>query len=50
MSLITPKTVLISLSDKSNLDELIKFLLTKKVKIISTGGTYDAIKKITDKS
>ena len=48
MSLITPKTALISLSDKSNLDELIKFLLVQKVKIISTGGTYNAIKKITD--
>ena len=30
MSLITPKTALISLSDKSNLDELIKFLLDQK--------------------
>ena len=49
MSLITPKTALISLSDKSNLDELIKFLLVQKVKIISTVGTYNAIKKITDK-
>ena len=48
MSLITPKTALISLSDKSNLDELIKFLLDQEVKIISTGGTYNAI-KITDK-
>ena len=48
MSLITPKTALISLSDKSNLDELIKFLLVQEVKIISTGGTYNAIKKITD--
>ena len=27
MSLIAPKTALVSLSDKSNLDELIKFLL-----------------------
>ena len=48
MSLITPKTALISLSDKSNLDELIKFLLVQEVKIISTGGTYNAIKKMTD--
>ena len=48
MSLITPKTALVSLSDKSNLDELIKFLLDQEVKIISTGGTYNAIKKITD--
>ena len=49
MSLIAPKTALVSLSDKSNLDELIKFLLDQKVKIISTGGTFNAIKKITDK-
>ncbi len=49
MSLISPKTALVSLSDKSNLDELIQFLLDQEVKIISTGGTYDAIKKITDK-
>ena len=49
MSLITPKTALISLSNKSHLDELITFLLDQEVKIISTGGTYNAIKKITDK-
>ena len=49
MSLISPKTALVSLSDKSNLDQLIEFLLSKEVKIISTGGTYNAIKKITDK-
>ena len=48
MSLISPKTALISLSDKSNLSKLIEFLLNQKVKIISTGGTYNAIKKITD--
>ena len=47
MSLITPKTALISLSDKSNLDKLVKFLLKQKVKMISTGGTYKSIKKIT---
>ena len=49
MSLISPKTALVSLSDKSNLDLLIEFLLNKEVKIISTGGTFNAIKKITDK-
>ena len=48
MSLITPKTALISLSDKSNLDKLVKFLLKQKVKMISTGGTYKSIKKITN--
>ena len=49
MSLIFPKTALVSLSDKSNLDQLIEFLLNKEVKIISTGGTFNAIKKITDR-
>ena len=49
MSLISPKTALVSLSDKSNLDQLIEFLLNKEVKIISSGGTFNAIKKITDK-
>ena len=49
MSLISPKTALVSLSDKFNLDQLIEFLLNKEVKIISTGGTFNAIKKITDK-
>ncbi len=49
MGLITPKTALISLSDKTNLDNIVNFLLEKEVKIISTGGTYKAIKKITDK-
>ena len=49
MSIISPKTALVSLSDKSNLDQLIEFLLSKEVKIISTGGTFNAIKKITEK-
>ena len=48
MSLIAPKTVLISLSDKSHLDKLISFLIIQKVKIISTGGTFNAIKELTD--
>jgi len=48
MSLIAPKTALVSLSDKTNLDLIVNFLLNQKVKIISTGGTYKAIKEITD--
>jgi len=44
MNLIRPKTALISLSDKTNLEELISFLLSQNVKMISTGGTYQAIK------
>ena len=48
MSLIQPKTALISLSDKTNLKEIVDFLIEKDVKILSTGGTYKAIKGITD--
>ena len=47
MHSIKPKTALISLSDKSGLEELVKFLVSKEVKMLSTGGTYKAIKEIT---
>ena len=48
MSLIQPKTALISLSDKTNLKEIVDFLIKKDVKMLSTGGTYKAIKEITN--
>ena len=48
MKNISPKSALVSLSDKTNLDLLISFLLERNVEIISTGGTYKAIKKITN--
>ena len=48
MSLIKPKTALISLSDKTNLKEIVDFLIKKDVKMLSTGGTYKAIKEITN--
>ena len=48
MKNISPKLALVSLSDKTNLDLLVSFLLERNVEIISTGGTYKAIKKITD--
>ena len=48
MSYIDPKTALISLSDKTNLKKIIEFLVKKNVKMLSTGGTFKAIKKITD--
>ena len=48
MKNILPKSALISLSDKTNLDLLVSFLLERNVEIISTGGTYKAIKKITN--
>ena len=48
MSFILPKTALISLSDKTNLKEIVDFLIKKDVKMLSTGGTYKAIKEITN--
>ena len=47
MAIIKPKTALISLSDKSNLEIIINFLVEKSIKIISTGGTFKSIKEIT---
>ena len=47
MNAIKPKTALISLSDKTQLNELVLFLISQGVKILSTGGTFKAIKKIT---
>ena len=49
MHSIKPKTALISLSDKSGLDKLVSFLISQDVKILSTGGTYKAIKELTSK-
>ena len=49
MSIVNPKTALISLSDKTNLETIVSYLVKKNVKIISTGGTFKAIKKITSK-
>ena len=37
---------LISVSDKSNLDELLRILDKYKINIISSGGTYREIKKL----
>ena len=37
-----------SLSDKTNLEVIVSYLVKKNVKIISTGGTFKAIKNITD--
>ena len=49
MNSIKPKTALVSLSDKTNLEALVNFLVSQNVKILSTGGTYKAILKITEK-
>ena len=47
MHSIKPKTALISLSDKTGLEELINFLVSENVKMLSTGGTYKAIREIS---
>src|SRR5210317_1587294 len=47
MHSIKPKTALISLSDKTGLEVLIKFLVPENVKMLSTGGTFKAIQEIT---
>jgi len=48
MNIVKPKTALISLSDKSNLNIIVNFLVDMNIKILSTGGTFKAIKKITN--
>ena len=40
------KSALISLSDKSNLKQILKILKRHKVKIISSGGTYKEIQRL----
>ena len=44
------KTALISISDKKNLNLLLKNLSKHKIQIISSGGTYKKIKKLGYKS
>ena len=40
------KNALISVSDKENLNNLLKTLRKYKINIISSGGTYRSIKKM----
>ena len=40
------KTALISVSDKSNLKQLLQVLKKNKVKIISSGGTFKEIRRL----
>jgi len=40
------KQALISVSDKNNLEAILKILKKQKIKIISSGGTYREIKKL----
>ena len=39
------KTALVSVSDKSDLPKILKTLLSYKIKIISSGGSYRYIKE-----
>ena len=41
------KNALISVSDKSELNSVLKILKKYKINIISSGGTYSSIKKLT---
>ena len=45
-NLIKIKTALISLSDKSNMKQMLNCLRKHKIKIISSGGTYKKIKSM----
>ena len=40
------KTALISISDKSNLRDLLETLKKNKIQLISSGGTYKTIKRL----
>ena len=40
------KKALISVSDKKNLESLLKVLAKYKIELISSGGTYKEIKKL----
>ena len=40
------KSALISVSDKTNLNKILKFLRKHKIKLISSGGTYKKIKSL----
>lgn len=46
MNKIMPKRALISVSDKSNLDNLVPFLKKHNVEVISTGGTVEYLKNL----
>jgi len=44
--LVKPKTALVSVSDKAHLDQLVEILTQHHINIISTGGTYQALKSL----
>lgn len=46
MSLVTPKRALVSVSDKSGLEELVKTFAKYGISILSTGGTFKKLKEL----
>ena len=49
MSRIEIKKAIVSVSDKTHLEKLLPFFLENKIKILSTGGTFKALKNLSDK-
>ena len=46
MSDLEIKRALVSVSNKDNLGELVKYFIKYNVKVISSGGTYDFLKQL----
>ena len=49
MSQIRIKQAIVSVSDKSNLEELSSFFYKNNIKVLSSGGTFDFLKKINSR-
>lgn len=49
MNRIEIKKAIVSVSDKTHLEKLLPYFLENKIKILSTGGTFKALKNLSDK-
>ena len=49
MNQIKIKKAIVSVSNKMYLEKLLPYFLENKIKILSTGGTFKALKKLSDK-
>ena len=49
MSKIRIKQAIVSVSDKSNLEKLSFFFYKNNIKVLSSGGTFDFLKKINSR-
>ena len=49
MSDLEIKRALVSVSNKDNLGELVKYFIKYNVKVISSGGTYDFLKQLIER-